>query len=149
MDLNKIVGKRPPRFWICCSLRYFALLTKKFWRGQWGHTLFWPPAARPPKRGFCPFWGWKIPKFKNFFFFKSAFFEAQLMTLITFFHQVYHFGSITNLSFWLYSWTPTFDGPLCQDGWAQVQNFFTRQTPILGSIDDTIKQKLTWGNLTP
>ena len=67
MALRKIVGKKPPRFWICCSLGYFALLTKKFWRGQWGHTPFWPPAARPPKRGFCPFWGRKIPKSKIFF----------------------------------------------------------------------------------
>ena len=71
------------------------------------------------------------------------------MVLMTFFDQAYHFGSIANLSFGLESWTRTLKWALCQDGWAQVQNFFTRQTPILGSIDGTIKQKLARRNLTP
>ena len=147
MKSFKIVGKKKARFWICCLLSYFGSLTKIFWRGQWGHTPFWPPGWRHSKWRFCPFWGRKISKFQKIFFFKTAFLCGQLMVLMTFFCQVYHFGSIAILSFGLESWTRTLKWVLCQDGWAQVQNFFVRWTPILGSIDDTIKPKLGRRNL--
>ena len=74
MDLRKIVGISPPRFWICCSLSYFGVLTKKILAGAVGAHPVLPPGSKAPKTTFLPILGVKKSEIQNFFFFKSAFY---------------------------------------------------------------------------
>ena len=74
MDLRKIVGISPSRFWICCSLSYFGVLTKKILAGAVGAPPVLPPGSKAPKTTFLPILGVKNSEIQSFFFFKSAFF---------------------------------------------------------------------------
>ena len=67
-NLLRIVGKKPPRFWICCTLSYFASLTTKIWAGAVGAHPFLAPGSRSPKTMILSILGVKNPEIqKNFF----------------------------------------------------------------------------------
>ena len=78
MDLRKIVGISPPRFWICCSLSYFGVLTKKILAGAVGAHPVLPPGSKAPKTTFLPIFGVKNPEIQKFFFLQISLFVGPI-----------------------------------------------------------------------
>ena len=95
MDLRKIVGISPPRFWICCSLSYFGVLTKKILAGAVGAHPVLPPGSKAPKTTFLPILGVKKSEIQKIFFLQICLFLGPIDAINNIFSP--------GLPFWLNS----------------------------------------------
>ena len=95
-----IYGKSTLRIFYMLFMDLWGITHQKILVGNPGRKSLLAPGVQAPKTTFLPILGVKNSENQKFFFLQISIFLGQLMVLMTFFDQAYHFGSIANLSFW-------------------------------------------------
>ena len=100
-------GKRESWILDMFFIEIFWCTDQKILIGQHRAKSILDPGVKALKIRILPILGAKNSEIKKKIFFKTAFFQGQLIALITFFGQVHHLGSIAIIRFQLESQTPT------------------------------------------